>query len=75
MLCGAVFSQHATPSLVLTGQSRLLPFFGVLTDTNSPGRAFMPMSEVQDLRADTSDVRLVEVQPEDYTFIEYTDPE
>lgn len=35
----------------------------------------MPMSEVQDLRADTSDVRLVEVQPEDYTFIEYTDPE
>ena len=75
LLCGTVFSQHATPSLVLTGQSRLLPIFGVLTDANSPGRAFMPMSEVQDLRADTSDVRLVEVQPEDYTFIEYTDPE
>lgn len=75
LLCGTVFAQHATPSLTLTGQSRLRPGFGVYTDANSRGRAFLALSEVQDLRADTADVKLVEIQAEDYTFLDYTDPD
>lgn len=75
LLCGTIFSQHATPSLVLTGQARLRPGFGVVTDANSSGCAFLALSEVQDLRADTADVKLVEVQEEDYTSLEYTDPD
>lgn len=75
LLCGTIFAQHAAPSLVLSGQARLLPEFGVCTDAASPGRAFIALSEVQDLRADTSDVKLVEIQDEDYTSLDYTDPD
>ena len=73
LLCGTLFSQHATPSLVLTGQARLRPEFGCVADANAGTRGFLALSEVQNLRADTADVKLVEVQPEDYEKLEYTD--
>lgn len=71
LLCGTIFSQYATPSVVLTGEARLIPEFTLLSDAAAEGKKFLIMSEVQDLHADTSVVRMSELQAEDYSSIDY----
>ena len=55
---------------VLSGTVKLLSDIGTYTDRSEPG-TYVLLSDVQDLIADESDMKIVEVEPDNYEGIEY----
>ena len=70
LLIGTIYSQYAEPLKKLSGEADILPGFGIYTDNNEPGN-YLLLAETQDLRADTSDIVMVQVLNDNYTGVEY----
>ena len=70
LLIGTVYTQYATPHKVLSGTTVLLPTFTTYTDMNEPG-VYLLLSEMQDLRAEQSQIKMVQFEADDYEGIEY----
>ena len=70
LLIGTVYSQYATRHNVLSGTVKLLPGFDVYTYGATPGK-FILLSELQDCRADTSEIKMSELSEDNYQGIEY----
>lgn len=67
LLIGTLYSQYAQRRTVLTGEADL-PDGGlkVYTEQNQAGKLFLMQGEVMDVIADTSEVTLVELRPDEY---------
>lgn len=70
LLIGTVYSNYASRHNVLSGTVRLLPGFGVFGDANTAGK-FIVLSEVQNCLEDTSEIKMVEFDEDNYEGIEY----
>jgi len=70
LLITTAFSQYASRRTVLSGTVRLLPSFGVFSDTNQAG-TFLPLSEVQDCMMDESEVKMSAISADDYQGVDY----
>lgn len=55
---------------MLSGTVKLLSDISTYTDRSEPG-TYMLLSDVQDLIADESEMKMVEVEPDNYEGIEY----
>ena len=67
LLIGTLYSQYANRRTVLTGEAQL-PTGGVkaYTEQNQGEKLFLMQAEVQNVIADTSDVTIVEIRPDEY---------
>ena len=67
LLIGTLYSQYAERRTTLSGEAQL-PTGGVkaYTEQNQGEKLFLMQSEVQDVIADTSDVLIVELRPDEY---------
>lgn len=72
LLIGTVYTQYATPHKVLSGTTVLLPSFSTYTDAHEPG-TYLLLSETQDLRAEQSQIKMVQFEADDYEGIEYVE--
>lgn len=72
LLIGTIYSQYASRKTVLSGTANLLPSFNVHGDTMTSGK-FMLLGEVQDLRAEESEITMAEIAPDDYQGVEFAD--
>lgn len=70
LLVGTVYSQYSQRHVTLNGTVERLPYFGTYKDDATEGK-FMLLSEVQDVRANTSEVKLCLLTEEEYEGIEY----
>lgn len=70
LLIGTVYTQYATPHKTLSGTVELLNGFGTYTDKHEPG-AYILLSETQDLRAEQSNVKMVQFEADNYQGIKY----
>ena len=70
LLIGTVYTQYATPHKVLSGTTKLLPSFATYTDAHEPG-TYLLLSETQNLRAEQSQIKMVQFEADDYEGIEY----
>lgn len=77
LLIGTLYSQHAAPHVKLSGEAALdSGGLRLYTDRNQPpAAAFLCAGETQDCAADTSEMTLIELSPDQYTAIEDTDDE
>jgi hypothetical protein len=68
LLIGTLYSQFADRKLMLTGTAALdgAPL-GLRTEYSAEGIAFLTTGEVQDLQADTTELTMVELRPDEYT--------
>ena len=67
LLIGTLYSQYAERRTTLSGEAQL-PAGGVkaYTEQNQGKKLFLMQSEVQNVIADTSDVQIVELRPDEY---------
>ena len=67
LFIGTLYSQYANRRTVLTGEAQL-PTGGVkaYTEQNQGEKLFLMQAEVQNVIADTSDVTIVEIRPDEY---------
>lgn len=70
LLIGTVYSQYSQRHTTLSGTVKLLPDLNVYSDDATEGK-FMLLSEVQDARANTSEVKLSLLTEEEYKGVEY----
>ena len=70
LLIGTIYSQYSQRHVTLSGTVRLLPDLSAYTAAATPGK-FMLLSDVWDVRADTSEVKLSLLTEEEYQGIEY----
>lgn len=70
LLIGTVYSNYHRRMNVLSGTVKLLSDISTYTDRSEPG-TYMLLSDVQDLIADESEMKMVEVEPDNYEGIEY----
>lgn len=70
LLIGTVYSNYANRHNTLSGTADLLPAFGIYKDNNEPGN-YLLLSEVQHLRADESEIKIVRFETDNYSGIEY----
>lgn len=70
LLIGTIYSNYHRRMNVLSGTVKLLSDIGTYTDRSEPG-TYVLLSDVQDLIADESDMKIVEVEPDNYEGIEY----
>lgn len=70
LLIGTVCSQYAGRHIMLTGTAKLVPKFALMSDASTSGK-FLIVQETQDLYEGTSELKMVEVSPDDYQGIEY----
>ena len=71
LLIATLYSQYATRHTALSGEveicrSGLAP----LTEANQPGKIFMIKGETQNVIADTAEITIVEITPDEYEPIE-----
>jgi hypothetical protein len=66
LLLSTLYSQYADRKIVLTGEAKLVPYLRTFTEANQGDKLFMIKGEQQNLRMDTSDVTLVEFNPDEY---------
>lgn len=71
LLIGTVYSQYASRHNVLSGTVRLLPSFCILGDEGRTAGKFLILSEVQNCREDTSEIKMSELSGDNYQGIEY----
>jgi len=55
----------------LSGTVALIPDAEVLSDISSVDSRYMLLSEVQNLAAETSEIKMAEIAPDSYEGIEY----
>lgn len=70
LLIGTVYSNYHRRMNVLSGTVKLLSDISTYTDRSEPG-TYMLLSDVQDLIAGESEMKMVEVEPDNYEGIEY----
>lgn len=70
LLIGSIYSNYATRHHVLSGTAQLVATFGTLTDVNEPG-SYLMAGEIQRLREDESDIKMVQFDQDNYEGIEY----
>lgn len=70
LLIGTVYSQYATPNIVLSGTAEIIGSFGTCKDKNETGN-YIILSEMQDLRMDQSNIKMVQFKGDDYDGIKY----
>lgn len=70
LLIGTIYSNYHRRMNVLSGTVKLLSGIGTYTDRSEPG-AYVLLSDVQDLIADESNMKMVEVEPDSYEGVEY----
>lgn len=71
LLIGTLYSQFADRKTVLTGEAVLdTGDLSAYTEQNQGEKVFMMSGEVQDIIADTSEVTVTEVSPDEYVAIE-----
>ena len=70
LLIGTIYSNYHRRMNVLSGTVKQLSGIGTYTDCSEPG-TYVLLSDVQDLIADESDMKIVEVEPDNYEGIEY----
>ncbi len=70
LLIGTAYSQYAGRKAVLSGTARLIPGRFTMTDASTDGM-FLIVQETQNLYEGTSEVKMVEISPDDYRGIEY----
>lgn len=67
LLCGTLYSQYAERHVCLSGECALKGVRALsFTEPNQPGKKFLVVSEVQDLRADTMDAKFIEYTEDEY---------
>lgn len=66
LMCNTIYSQYASRHLVLSGTAQLLATPSILSEQNTEGK-FILESEEQDLRMNTSNIRMVQFMPDEYT--------
>jgi len=69
LLIGTVYSQYAGRHIVLSGTTVLLPSFGIYGDAVMAGK-FILLSERQDIRSNTSEIRMVQFDEDNYMAVE-----
>lgn len=70
LLIGTAYSQYASRHDVLAGTVKLLPDFGIYSEENTAGK-FLMLSELQNLRDSTSEIKMVTIDRDNYQGIEY----
>lgn len=71
LLAGTVYSNYARRMSTLNGTVALIPSAEVLSDVSSDNAKYMLLSEVQNLAAETSEIKMAEIAPDSYEGIEY----
>lgn len=71
LLAGTVYSNYARRMPTLNGTVALIPSAEVLSDVSSDNAKYMLLSEVQNLAAETSEIKMAEIAPDSYEGIEY----
>ena len=71
LLAGTVYSNYAQRMNTLSGTVALIPDAEVLSDISSVDSRYMLLSEVQNLAAETSEIKMAEIAPDSYEGIEY----
>jgi hypothetical protein len=66
LLLSTLYSQYADRKIVLSGEAKLVTYLRTFTEANQGDKLFMIKGEQQNLRMDTSDVTLVEFNPDEY---------
>lgn len=66
LICNTIFSQYGTRKLAISGTASLIGSPCILSEQNTAGK-FILTSESQDLRTNTSEVRMVQFLPDSYT--------
>ena len=69
LLIGTAYSQYATRKNVLSGTIESPETFGLLSDATIDGK-YMVVSEVQNVEEATSEIRAIELSPDNYEAIE-----
>lgn len=70
LLIGTVYSNYAGRNVILSGTARILPSFAVYTDKNEAG-SYILLSESQDLRGDTSEIKMVQFEADNYEGVQF----
>ena len=70
LLIGTVYSQYSHRMNTLSGTIRLLDKFATYTDNNESG-CYFPVSDIQHLIMDESEVKLLQVELDNYEGINY----
>lgn len=70
LLIGTVYSNYHRRMNVLSGTVKLLSGLGTYTDRCAPG-TYILLSDVQNLITDESEMKIVEVEPDNYEGVEY----
>ena len=68
LLCATAHSQYAKARMTLAGTTALVPGLALLTDASMPGKSFLALAEVQDLRDDLQQTTAVSLAPETYNL-------
>lgn len=74
LMCNTIYSQYATRKLAISGTVQLLDTPGILSEANTDGK-FILESEAQNLREDTSSIRMVQFTPDEYAPLPGAVPE
>ncbi|WP_455639775.1 hypothetical protein [Parabacteroides sp.] len=69
---GTIYSQFGNRKNQFTGTVKLLQDFTICSENNTAGK-YMLTSELQNLSAATSEVNLIEIEPDNYEGVEFTD--
>ena len=70
LLIGTAYSQYAGCKTMLSGTARLIPSRITMTDASTEGM-FLIVHETQNIFEGTSEVKMVEISPDDYSGVEY----
>ena len=70
LLIGTVYSNYAERHNFLSGTVGLLPSFGTYTDSDEPG-TYLLLSEVQRLRDDESEIKMVQFNADNYQGVKF----
>lgn len=71
LLIGTLYSQYATRHTALSGEAEICRSgLAPLSEANQPGKIFMIKGETQNVIADTTEIAIVELSPDEYEPIE-----
>ncbi len=74
LLIGTVYSNYSQRMNTLAGTVKLIPSSEILSDISMVDSVYMILSEVQNLAAETSEVKIAEIAPDSFEGIEYEEP-
>lgn len=71
LLIGTAYSQYRGRHSVLSGSAYIVDSFALLTDRSQPG-VYLVTGDVQDLMEGETEITMTEIEPDNYTGIEYS---